>query len=229
MTGETVWKQNRDIKYKSDNGDFKKAYSTPTIINYDDRLALVSPSAVATIAYEPKSGKELWRIEYGGMNSACRPFMVGDLLYLTTANAKNMLYALTPKGTGDLTDTQVKWKTNKGVSLRGTPASINGLLYMATDKGVATCLDAKTGDVVWQKRIGGSYWSSPMTAPGRVYFCSKGNRTEEVGKVVVIKAGRDFELLAENEFPAGIWSGPAAADDTLFIRTKTHLYRIEEK
>ena len=96
------------------------------------------------------------------------------------------------------------------------------LIFMINDVGIMTCLDAKTGQAVWKSRVAGEYSSSPVLAAGRIYVSS------EDGKTTVVDAGREFKVLAENKLDDGIMASPAIAGRSLFVRTRTHLYRIEE-
>ncbi|OQB28996.1 MAG: outer membrane biogenesis protein BamB [Candidatus Hydrogenedentes bacterium ADurb.Bin179] len=102
-----------------------------------------------------------------------------------------------------------------------SPIVLDGLLYIVSNDGIVTCLEAETGAKVWSERIGGNYMASPIYADGRLYFCSTQGRT------TVLKAGRSFEKLAVNELDDGCLASPAIDGKALFIRTKTHLYRIE--
>ncbi len=119
LTGKTVWKRDRKIDYGSNNGDIKKAYATPRIININGRDQLVSPSAGAMISYDPLTGDELWRVKCGGMNVSIRPLWANGLIYANTAAGGFGLFALKPEGTGDLAS-QVQWKKDKGASKRAT-------------------------------------------------------------------------------------------------------------
>lgn len=220
-TGRTVWKKDRSIDYGTDNGDYKKAYSTPTVIRFGDRIELVNPSAVATIAYDPHSGKELWKVRHGGMNAAARPLFDGNRVFIAAGDGMTQFVAVRPGGEGDVTDTHVEWSSSQSIPRRSSQLLIDGRLFMVSDIGVASCRIAKTGEILWQHRFGGMFWASPLYADGRIYFFSK------EGKAPVIAASDRFKLLAENEFPAGFNSSPAVVEDSLILRTFTHLYRIK--
>jgi outer membrane protein assembly factor BamB len=221
-TGRTAWKRDRNIEYGTDNGDMKKGFGTAKVIEVDGRPQLVYPSAGATIAYEPHSGEEIWRINHGGMN-ACNPPLLGHgMLFLNTASGGLRLFAMRTGGTGDLTKTHVVWKTAQGVPTRSSAVLVDDLLFMVSDAGVATCLEAKTGELVWQKRLQGEFSSSPLHAQGRIYF------SNQEGQTFVIAASRQYELLATNELPDGSMASPAVYERAIYLRTKTHLYRLEE-
>lgn len=221
-TGETRWKQPRVIDYGTDNGDRKKAFSTPAVFVIDGQPQLISPSAAATVAYDPATGKELWKVHHGGMNVAARPLFGQGQIYICTGDGPTHLLAVRTGGSGDVTKSHVAWKALRGVPNRSTPLLLNDLLYLSGDNnGVATCLEAKTGTVVWQKRLAGDFIASPVAADGRVYFFNRD------GAAFVLAAGREAKILARNQLADGCMATPAVAGKALFVRTKTHLYRIE--
>ncbi|NQU23301.1 MAG: PQQ-binding-like beta-propeller repeat protein [Candidatus Nealsonbacteria bacterium] len=221
QTGKTVWKTDRSIDYGSDDGDMKKAYCTPTVIEHDGRLQLVSPGAVATVAYDPSTGKELWKVYHGGYNAAARPIYAHALVFISTEGGLRLL-AVRPDGSGDVTDTHIAWTCAKATPTRPSQLIVGQHLYMVNDTGIVTCLDAKTGKPAWIHRMGGRHSASPIYADGRIYCC------DEEGKSRVIEANpNEFRLLAENPLNDGCMASPAVIDNALIIRTKTHLYRIE--
>jgi outer membrane protein assembly factor BamB len=220
-TGQTVWKTDRKIEYGTDNGDVKKAYGTPTVIQVGTEYQLISPSAGAAIAYDPKTGTELWRVKAGGMNVSARPLFGHGLLFLSTADGGFVHYAVRPDGRGDVTSTHVVWKNTKGVPKHASHVLVGDLLFMANEQGVVTCLEAKTGSVAWQKRIGGSFTASPLHADGKVYFFGEG------GETLVIAAEPEFKLLATNQLADGFMASPAVCDKSLILRTTKNLYRID--
>ena len=194
-TGKTVWKTDRKIKYSSNDGDIKKAYATPALFTVDGKAQLVCPSAECTIAYDPKTGAELWRFTHGGMNGSIRPILAGGLLYLNSGHT-GKLFALTPDGlSGSVTKSSVQWDSGreiKDVSVRPSPLVANGLVFMASDRGIATCADAKTGNLIWRERLDGEFTASPVFAGGNVYFCN------QTGKTFVVKADREYTVVAVN-------------------------------
>lgn len=223
-TGETAWKQDRNIDYGTDNGDRKKGYGTAGIFEIDGRVQLVAPSAGATISYDPRTGKEYWRVNHGGMNAAARPVLADGKLVLNTAAGGFGLLAVDPTGKGDVTKSHVAWQTKRGVGTRPTSILVDGLLYNVSDKGGAiACLDPATGEALWQDRLGGAFSGSPVYADGKLYFF------DEDGVGYVVKPGDEYELLAENELAAGCMASPAIVDAGLVVRTKEAVYLIAEK
>lgn len=221
-TGETVWRRNRDINYGTENGDAKKAYSTPSVIEHQGRLQLVSPAAVATQAYDPATGEPLWTVYHGGFNAAARPLYSHGMVFLNLEGGERLI-AVRPDGSGDVTRTHVVWTCKKATPTRPSQLIVGDYFYMVNDAGIASCLEIKTGEVLWTHRMGGRHSASPVYADGRIYCC------DEDGKTRVVAADpREFRLLAENSLDAGCMASPAVLGNSLIVRTKTHLYRIEQ-
>jgi outer membrane protein assembly factor BamB len=222
-TGRTVWKKDRNLDYGTDNGDLKKGFSTPAVVDVGGKPQLVSPSAGGTAAYDPATGAELWRVKAGGMNVASPPLYGHGRLYVTTGDGGFRLYAVRPDGRGDVTATHVDWKYNRAVPSRCGPLLVGDLLFLVNEQGIVSCLEAKTGQLVWQERLKGTFSASPLYADGHIYYCS------QEGVTYVAEAGRTWKLLATNRLDDGFMASPAAAGRALYLRTKTHLYRVEGK
>lgn len=221
-SGKTVWKRDRDIDYGTSDGDAKKAYATPLVIEASGRPMLISPAAGATIAYDPLSGDEIWKVRQGGMNAAAPPLFGHGLLFLNTADGGFREFALRPEGIGDITETNVVWKEQQAMPVRCAPLLLDNLLFMINEAGILSCLEAESGKLVWRHRLGGHYSASPVYADGKIYFSSQD------GELPVIEAARAFRLLATNQLDDGCMATPAIAGKSLFIRTKQSLYRIEK-
>jgi outer membrane protein assembly factor BamB len=229
-TGKTVWKVDRSIDYKDltpegkpeADGDWRKAFSTPHVAEVNGQPILFSSGAKAHYAYEPATGKEIWRIEERESHSAAtRPVLGDGLVYIPAGFGKAGLLAVKLGGHGLLGEDSVAWRLKKTVPNKPSVTLVDGLLFAVNDGGIAVCLDAKSGDVVWSERIGGNYSSSPLFAAGRLYVCN------EEGKVVVLATDRTFKKLAENQLADGIMASPIASGEALYLRTKSALYRIE--
>jgi outer membrane protein assembly factor BamB len=218
-TGRTVWKTDRNINFPKDDGDWKKAYGTPAVIVTGGREELICPAAHATAAYDPATGRELWRATHGSMNAACRPLFAHGLIYLTTGAGtvagSKPLVAVRPGG-------EIAWSYTKGVPTRSSPILVDDLLYFVNDSGVLAGLEAKTGREVKKLRLGGAFTASPVYAGGHLYFF------DQDGQSYVAKPGRDFAVVAANRLDAGCMASPAVIGKALLVRTKTHLYRVEE-
>jgi outer membrane protein assembly factor BamB len=217
LTGKTVWQKDRDLPYINTgrverDGDLKKAFATPSVLEFNGRPQLVSPAAMGTIAYDPATGEELWRVITGGMNEASRPILAHGLIYVTAGHIST-LFAVRAGGSGDLTKSGVAWKVAKQAPTRSSPLVLGDLLFMVNDNGMASCLNAKTGKELWRESLGSRFSASPVFAGGNIYFCS------EDGRTFVVAAEREFKLLEENKLPGGFMASPAIAGHDLFLRT----------
>ena len=230
-TGKTVWNVKRSIDFNDlqpdgkpeAEGDFHKAFGTPHVIEWEGKPMLISNGAKATYGYEPATGKELWRFEERGAHSpAARPVVGAGMVFLTPGFGAKQVIALKLGGSGLLDESAVAWREKKAAPNKPSLLFDNGLLYVLDDNGMASCLDAKTGEMKWRERIGGNYSASPLLAEGRIYFFS------EEGKVVVVAAAPEFQKIAEGKFDDGFMASPAVSGKALFLRTRTALYRVEE-
>ena len=121
-----------------------------------------------------------------------------------------------------MTDTHVAWKINRGVALTPSPVVVGDELYYVSDKGIASCVNAKTGEPHWRSRLTGPHSASPLYAEGHIYFQS------EEGLTTVINPGTTFNKVAENQLDGRTFASIATVGKTMFLRTETHLYRIEK-
>jgi outer membrane protein assembly factor BamB len=220
-TGKALWKTARPPINVS-HPNLKKSFSTPLIIAPGGTPQLVAPGAHWTVAYDPQSGVEIWRVRHGdGFSIGTSPVFGHGLIFFGTGCHKAQLWAVRADGQGDVTASNFAWKTLRQVPVMSSPVLVGEELYWVSDDGMATCVKATTGDVHWQERLGGACLASPIAAGGRIYFFRQDATT------VVVKAGRQFERLAENRLEGTVVASPAVAGDALFLRTDTHLYRIQ--
>jgi outer membrane protein assembly factor BamB len=145
------------------------------------------------------------------------------MVFYPTGFDATQLMAIKPDGAGDVTATHVVWRFARGVPNKPSVLLVGDLIFMINDVGIASCVEAKTGTLVWQSRIGGTFSASPIYAEGRIYAF------DEDGKTTVLEAGREFKLLAENRLANGFMASPAVTGDALIVRTSTDVYRIEGK
>jgi outer membrane protein assembly factor BamB len=214
QTGKIRWKTSR--RQPSD-----QAYSTPLVIRVGDRDEVVSVGAFRAAAYDPQSGKEIWRVGYGdGFSNVPRPVYGHGLVYIATGFQQPSLIAVRPDGTGDVTRTHVAWTLHRGAPLTPSPLLVGDELYIVNDGGIASCLDATTGETRWQQRLDGNFSASPVFADGRIYFLS------EEGVATVILPGKEFRRLATNQLDGATLASMAVSAGSIFIRSDTHLYRI---
>ena len=213
-TGKTRWRTWRRQPYD-------QAYSTPLVIRVGERDEVVSVGAYRAAAYEPASGKEIWRVGYPeGFSNVPRPVFAHGLVYITTGFQQPSLLAVRADGTGDVTKTHVAWTLTRGAPLTPSPIIVGDELYVLSDAGILTCVDAKSGTVIWQQRLGGDYSASPVAVDGRIYFQA------EQGVTTVIAPGKEFRRLAVNRLDGSTLASMAVAAGSIFIRSDTHLYRI---
>ena len=213
-TGKVRWKTNR--RYPAD-----QAYTTPLVIRVGDRDQLVSVGAYRAAAYEPRSGKEIWRVAYrDGFSNVPRPVYGHGLVYIATGFQQPSLMAVRADGTGDVTRTHVAWTQQRAAPLTPSPLLVGDELYTVSDIGIAAALAAQTGVVRWMQRLGGNHSASPVFADGRIYFLS------EEGVTTVIAPGPEFRLLAKNQLDGTTLASMAVSGGSIFIRTDRHLYRI---
>jgi outer membrane protein assembly factor BamB len=219
----TVWHDLDENGQPEREGDFRKSFSTPLLIEYKGEKQLLSVGSTTAFSYDPATGAERWSLRMGGYTGAPRPVYSDGLAFLSNGRGDTLFAAVRVDGAGDITDTHVAWKmTGPLLPQEPSPILADGLVYLLSNNGAVTCLEAATGAQLWSERIGGNYVASPIYGDGRLYFSST------QGKTTVLKAGRNFEQLAENSLDEGFMASPAAAGKALYLRTKTHLYRIEE-
>jgi outer membrane protein assembly factor BamB len=231
-TGKTAWQVNRSIDFKDiqpdgkpeAEGDWRKAFSTPHVYEENGRAMMISSGAKAHYAYDPATGKELWRVEERDSHSAAaRPAVGHGLAFIPAGYGKAGLLAIRLDGEGARDSAAaVAWRIKKAVPNKPSATLVGDLLFTVNDGGIVSCIEARSGDVLWTERVQGNYSASPIVAEGRLYLCS------EEGKVAVVAADRKFQLLAENQLADGFMASPAVSGKALFLRSKTHLYRIEE-
>ena len=230
-TGKTKWKTERSTKWDDvepdgkirGDGDLRKAYTTPTFMKVSGKTIMISPGAKSCFAYNPINGKELWNITYTGYSNASRTVIYKDNAIINSGYGKPHLISvkIDPSAAGDISGTHINWDIFKRVPKRSSPIIVGDQLYMTTDEGILTCLDAKTGESNWSDRMPGHYSASPIFADGKLYFFS------EMGHCYVIAPGGDYNLISKNKLDSGFMASPAISGKAIYARSKTHLYRIE--
>jgi outer membrane protein assembly factor BamB len=222
--GKVVWQKDRNIHSPEVNGDARKAYGTPLVVTVGDNPLLVSPSAGATAAYDPKTGDEVWRVVHGGMNTGIRPVAGGGRVFTVSSDGGDGLVAIRPDGTGNVTKSHVDWKTKAGVPNRTSLLVVGDNLLMVNSGGIARCVGVKDGKEKKNVRLetrGANVWASPVVAEGKWYVF------DDAGNGFVLSADEKLDVLATNKLEAGGRASPAAVGHALYHRTFTHLYRIE--
>ena len=231
QTGETVWKKDRPVElYEPLAPIGKKAYTTPIILNVNGEDLLISNGSAVCIAYNPLTGLEVWRIVEGEDSTIAMPFSEDGIVYfypsfVTGPDGEKYaeLLAVNPEGKGDVTKTNVIWRRKFPVLQLLTPLIKDGLIYTIDTKNTLYCLDAKTGQEVYSKKLKQKYNSSPVFAGGNIYF------TSVKGETMILKAGNQLQILAENKLPGEVYATPAFLRNSILIRTESQLYRIGMK
>jgi len=227
-TGKTIWKTNRpEAVYKPLEPIGKKAYITPIIVGVTGQDLLISNGAAVCIAYKPETGEEVWRIVQGEDSSIAMPFAEDGVVYFYpgfTTGADGEKYtemiAVNPNGTGEISGTNILWRFRSPILQLLSPLIKDGLIYTIDTRNVLYCLGAKTGAIIYSRRLKQKYNSSPVYANGNIYF------TSVKGETMVIKAGNQFQIIAENKLPGEIYATPAIVDNSILLRTENSLYRI---
>ena len=214
-TGKVRWRTPRDSKAKK-----KFSFCTPLVIDVEGRRQIISPASDYVFAYD-LSGKQIWKSHYpGGYSVVPRPVYANGLVYVSSGYDRPVLYAVRPNGSGDVSGTHVAWKTDKNAPRNSSVVVVGGLLFMAADTGVVSCLDANSGELRWRERVARETSSSLLHAEGRIYLI------DEQGKTYVFAAASTYKLLAENDLSDRTLASFAAAPGTLFIRTSSAVWRI---
>ena len=220
-TGSTVWKTPRSYDYSQVPVHMRKGYGMPGIAPRGDGIQLVSSVAQGVYAYDD-SGTELWRVRHKGWSIAPRPVAGHGLVFAIIDRDHPELWAIRHDGSGDVTDSHVVWKETRSMPARCTPLLIGDLLYVVNRAGIMTCLEVKTGEVVWKERLDGEYSASPIFAKGRIYLFN------EDAVCTVIRPGRTFEVIAVNSLEQQqLLASPAVDGNAFIVRTAANLYRIE--
>jgi outer membrane protein assembly factor BamB len=160
-------------------------------------------------------------VHYNDWSCAPRPLFDNGVAFIVTGLVKGELWAVKTDGQGDVTDSHVLWKLSTHIGRTASPILVDGLLYTIADESFVTCIETGSGKPVWTERIGGKYAASPIYADGRLYFF------DQQGRTTVLKAGRTFDPIATNSLAAGFMASPAVDGKAFYLRTKTHLNRIE--
>jgi outer membrane protein assembly factor BamB len=215
-TGREVWRTPRKVQV---------SWATPILVKSGRRDELVTAGAEHVIAYEPATGKELWRMKGLESNAVPSPGAGDGLVVVSSGYPAKVAIAVRPGGAGDVTDSaQVLWKYSKGTAYVPSPIFYGGYVYLLTDKGLITCLDARTGEVKYEGArppVGTSVMASPVAYDGKLLLVSMD------GDAIVVKSGPSFEILKTNPMGEPIAASPAIAKGRLYIRGEKSLFCIE--
>ncbi len=219
-TGKTVWNTPRGLDLSGFTPDARKGFSTPIIIKVEGQDQLISPGPHAVMAYEPMTGREIWRVRYDGFSGSSMPVTGNGLIFFNTGFSHSSVVAVKPGGTGDRTAEGLKWMNKRNLAARSSALFINNRLYMVNTAGQAKCLNPDTGAEIWSERVGLETSASPVYVGGLVYTF------DESGLATVFRPGESFVKVAESRLPDGFMASPAIVDGAMYLRTKTAIYKV---
>lgn len=220
--GQQAWKTDRP-PIKATNGEFRKAYSTPLMIEVDGKSQAVIPGAQWMCAYDPATGKELWRADCGdGFSTTPMAVYESGLVICSTGFMAPALVAINPAGSGDVTETNIVWRSKQGGSTMPTAVAQSGLMYSISDKGVLTVLETSSGKITDRQRIGGKFASSPLLTKDALYLAS------QEGVMTVLKPVT-LEKLTTTKMDSALMASPAVIGSDLIVRTEKKLARVTSK
>ena len=231
-TGQEVWKTDRSTDFGDveeggkirGDGDFRKAYTTPNLIHLNGVDQLVSPGAKACYGYEAATGKELWKITYDGFSNAATPVFIEDkMAIINTGFGKAHLVGLRLDKDlhGDVTKTHIKWDIFKRMPNRSSPLVVKGKIYVTSETGILSRIDAASGEIEKYIALKAPFSASGVYADGHLYF------TSENGSSFVVKPDQDLTIVSTNKLEDGFMASPALDGKSIYLRSKSHVYRIE--
>jgi len=229
-TGETIWKSVRPKEiYDPLEPVYRKSFQTPIVVKVNGKELLISNGSYMCFAHDINTGEVVWTVTYGYDSTVSQPlfwnglvFVNSGWIFLDNKPSFTRQFAIDPTGSGDVTETHVKWMYEEDVPQIPTPVIVDGKMYMVHDRGMVTCLDAMTGEMIWKEKLKGNFNSSPIYAAGNIYFFNvKGDCT-------IIKPGDSFQKVAENNIGETVKAVPAFVDGQMILRTQNHLFLIKE-
>ncbi|MDP1563449.1 MAG: PQQ-binding-like beta-propeller repeat protein [Pirellulaceae bacterium] len=224
-TGHVRWRTERSGAM-SESPDQKKAFCTPLIATIEEQALLISPAANWLYVYDPATGRERFKVPYGetGYSVVPRPVVRGNLAYFCTGFDQSRLLCVdvSPLATG-LAEDRIQWTVDQRMPTMPSPLLVDDWLYLISDAGIATCVNADSGEVVWSERLGGKFAASPLLADGKIYV---GN---QAGDLFVLRPGRELDVVASNQLDSAIMASPVAIGQQIIVRTAERLYLFQQR
>lgn len=214
-SGKIVWKTLRGVPAR-----ISHSFVTPRIAQVDGKTLVFAPGPEHFAAYDLADGSEVFRVLAPGWSVVPQPIVFEDLVIYNHDYDNPELMAVRLGGRGDVTASHIAWRRDRSAPSTPTPVLVDGLLYTVSDKGIASCLDAKTGEQQWMERLGGNYSASPVHANGHVLFLS------EEGVARWVRASKQYELVQVNEISGRTFATPAFDGTGMYLRTDTELIKI---
>lgn len=224
-TGDLRWQT-----FRNADPDRGFSFGTPLLIEADGREMVICPGSFVVMALDPQTGKEFWRMRYGNGYSVT-PMVnyhkPSQTVVVCSSFGDKSVYGIDPTGSGDITETHMKWHLKKNAPQTPSPTLVGDLLFVLSDKGVASCVDVVTGETYWNERLGGKYSASPLytsAGGGRLYW------RDEAGHTIVSNADKTFQQIAESDFANGLrtYASDAVIGDDLLLRSEEALYRVSK-
>ncbi len=216
-TGKIAWKTPRGVKAR-----ISHSFVTATVAIVDGKAQVLAPGPDHFAAYDLESGAELWRVLAPGWSVVPQPALGHGLVIYNHDFDRPELMAVKLGGKGDVTDSHVVWRIKRGAPSTPSPLLVGNELFFVSDNGIASCVNAKTGENYWTERLGGNYSASPIFANGRVLFLN------ESGLATWVKADKEFAVLGTNEVPGRTFATPAFLDGAMYLRTDENLYKFSQ-
>ncbi|HYB96150.1 MAG TPA: PQQ-binding-like beta-propeller repeat protein [Vicinamibacterales bacterium] len=215
-----VDKRSGAVKWKVDKPAGVESYSSPIVVDGPGGPELIVNSSTGVESFDPATGKSLWT--YPEVNRFPIPVAMvdGSMLYVSRGYRSSPYMAIRLGGRGDITNTHVAWRVPTGGPYVSSLVHYQGVIYMSTDNGILSAVDATNGQRLWQERVGGTFSASPIAGDGKVFFVSEG------GETIVVKAGRTFEVISRNKLEGHFVASPAAGGGRIFLRADDRIYAV---
>ena len=215
QSGKDLW--------RADRGTEKRSYTTPFVIRRDDGDQVIINTKDRLEALDPANGQVLWHVGESNRVPIAMPVYHDGVLYSNRGYFSAPYLAVRVDGEDDGSEPKLKWRVATGGPYVSSLVYHGGLLFMATERGIASAIDAETGQTVWKKRLGGVFTASPVIANGKVYF------VEESGKTYVVEAAHEFKLVSTNDIGQRTLASPAISNGIVFLRTDNHLFAVGKR
>jgi outer membrane protein assembly factor BamB len=216
-SGKVVWRTERNTT------GWKSSYGSPSAGLVAGKWQVFAVGMGSVSGYEPESGRLLWSAEGPAEATAATAAFGNEMVFATGGDPRNEILAIRANGAGEVTETHVAWRSNRGVSYVPTPVYHDGKLYVLSDTGILSCFESQSGKQLWQGRLEGDFLASPVIAGGLLYV------TNVAGKTFVVKTGAAFEIIAENDLGSGGRASLAICDGLVYVRTENDLYCIGKR
>ncbi len=214
-TGKVVWKTPRSVDAR-----IKFSFATAAVAMIDGKPQVLAPGSDHLAAYDLSSGAEQWRVLATGWSVVPQPALGHGLVFYNHDYDNPELLAVKLGGSGDVTDSNIVWRMKVGAPSTPSPLLVDDELYFVADKGVASCVNAKTGERHWMKRLGGNFSASPIYANGKILFLN------EIGLATWVERGPEFKVAGENELPGRTLATPAFSNGAMYVRTDETIYKF---